>query len=136
MTKKQRELLNFIQHFIREHGYSPSFREIMSGLDYKSVSTVAIHVNNLITLGHLRKKDNSARSLEVVGQNTSKVTEETIKPSQQKWLVDIISSRFKKLDGSSDKKQIDELFILVGALSIVGGKDAAAHYKQKLKKYL
>lgn len=134
MTKKQRELLNFIQHFIREHGYSPSFREIMSGLDYKSVSTVAIHVDNLIKLGHLRKKDNSARSLEVVGQNNV-VKEKAVTPSQQKWLVDIIKARLRKLD-SNDKKQVDELFILVGALSIVGGEEVAVYYKQKLKKYL
>ena len=66
-TKKQRELLNFIDGFIKGNGYSPSFREIMRALDYKSVSTVATHVNGLIARGWLVKRDNSARSLEVVG---------------------------------------------------------------------
>ena len=65
-TKKQRELLNFIDGFIKGNGYSPSFREIMRALDYKSVSTVAAHVNGLIARGWLVKKDNSARTLEVV----------------------------------------------------------------------
>ncbi len=65
-SKKQKELLSFIDGFIRGYGYGPSYREIMRALDYKSVSTVAVHVDGLITLGWLRKKDHSARSLEVV----------------------------------------------------------------------
>src|ERR1700759_1920082 len=64
--KKQKELLSFIEAFIVEHGYSPSYREIMNGLQYTSVATVALHVGNLIKRGHLRKRDHSARSLEVV----------------------------------------------------------------------
>ena len=66
-TKKQRELLLFIDGFIKGNGYGPSYREIMRALDYKSVSTVATHVDGLIALGLLRKRVNSARSLEVVG---------------------------------------------------------------------
>ena len=65
-TKKQRELLNFIDGFIKGYGYGPSYREIMRALDYKSVSTVATHINGLIARGWLIKKDNSARTLEVV----------------------------------------------------------------------
>lgn len=70
-SKKQRELLNFITQFIAEQGYGPSYREIMRALDYKSVSTVAVHVDGLIARGWLRKTDHSARSLEVVGNNES-----------------------------------------------------------------
>ena len=58
-TKKQRELLNFIDGFIKGNGYGPSYREIMRALDYKSVSTVATHVNGLIARGWLLKKDNT-----------------------------------------------------------------------------
>ena len=64
-TKKQKELLGFIEQFIAANGYSPSYREIMQGLHYTSVATVALHVNNLIKRGHLQKRDRSARSLEV-----------------------------------------------------------------------
>ena len=71
-SKKQRELLSFIDGFIKGNGYGPSYREIMRALDYKSVSTVAVHVDGLITCGLLRKKDNSARSLEVVTAITAK----------------------------------------------------------------
>lgn len=65
-TKKQRELLGFIDSFIKGNGYGPSYREIMRALDYRSVSTVAIHVDGLIARGYLRKTDHSARSLQVV----------------------------------------------------------------------
>jgi len=65
-TKKQQELLQFIDGFIKGHGYGPSYREVMRALGYKSVSTVAIHVDQLIAKGYLEKKDNSARSLQVV----------------------------------------------------------------------
>jgi len=65
-TKRQKELLDFVDFFIKEHGYGPSYREVMTALGYKSVSTVAIHINGLIEKGYLRKRDNSARSLEVV----------------------------------------------------------------------
>lgn len=64
-TKKQRELLSFIDGFIKGNGYGPSYREVQRALDYKSVSTVATHVNGLIARGWLVKHDNSARSLEV-----------------------------------------------------------------------
>src|ERR1700750_3248954 len=88
-TKKQKELLSFIEAFIAEHGYSPSYREIMNGLNYTSVATVALHVNNLIKRGHLRKRDHSARSLEVVkATEPTKVTSNQIAPSEEKWLVE------------------------------------------------
>ncbi len=64
-TKKQRVLLDFIEQFITKHGYSPSYREIVNGCGYNSVATVAVHINNLISRGHLRKRDHSARSLEL-----------------------------------------------------------------------
>lgn len=65
-TKKQRELLNYLAEFIEANNYAPSYREIMRALNYKSVSTVANHIDSLITKGYLSKRDNSARSLEIV----------------------------------------------------------------------
>jgi repressor LexA len=85
-TKKQRELLTFIESFIAEHGYSPSYREIMNGLQYTSVATVALHVGNLIKRGHVRKRDRSARSIEVVQVNEpTKVTSNQIAAGEEKW---------------------------------------------------
>ena len=65
-TKKQRELLNYLAEFIEANNYAPSYREVMKALNYKSVSTVAHHIDSLITQGYLSKRDNSARSLEIV----------------------------------------------------------------------
>lgn len=65
-SKRQQELLSFVDGFIKGNGYGPSYREIMRALGYKSVSTVAIHIDALITKGYLARRDKSARSLEVV----------------------------------------------------------------------
>lgn len=65
-TKKQRELLNYLAEFIEANNYAPSYREVMKALNYKSVSTVANHIDGLITKGYLSKRGNSARSLEIV----------------------------------------------------------------------
>src|SRR2546421_7990520 len=102
-TKKQRELLTFIEAFITEHGYSPSYREIMNGLNYNSVATVALHVNNLIKRGHLHKRDHSARSLEVVKaspSSDSKVVPKQLKTSEEKWLVEKVELFFKEVENA------------------------------------
>lgn len=67
-TKRQRLIINYIRQFNKKNGYSPSYREIMSELDYNSVATVAAHINNLIERGYVRKRPNAARSLEIVGE--------------------------------------------------------------------
>jgi repressor LexA len=86
-TKKQQELLQFLDGFIKGHGYGPSYREVMRALGYKSVSTVAAHVDQLIAKGYLEKKDNSARSLQVVTLRPvkeAKQEEQAIKAIEQK----------------------------------------------------
>lgn len=70
-TKKQQELLQFIADFLREHDYAPSYREVMAVLGYKSVSTVAVHVDGLIAKGYLTKTDKSARSIRLATEHTA-----------------------------------------------------------------
>ncbi len=121
-TKKQRELLVYIEKFIGEHGYSPSYREIMNGQGYTSVATVSLHVNSLIKRGHLRKRDYSARSLEVVTPTEAvKTTSNQITPGQEKWLVEKIEHFFTQLEQSKEIAQgsLDELYVLVGALKVL-----------------
>lgn len=77
-SKKQRELLTFIENFIHSQGYGPSYREVMRALDYKSVSTVAVHIDGLIARGLLKKTDNFARSLEVVAKASEALQEKDI----------------------------------------------------------
>lgn len=132
-SKKQRELLSFIDGFIKGHGYGPSYREIMRALDYKSVSTVATHIDNLITKGHLKKRTHSARSLEVVGAADAKPASATrVTSEQSKWLIDLVNKRFAEVETSPNKKAIDELYVLVGALHILGFEDAATAAKSRL----
>ena len=83
-SKKQQELLSFVDGFIKGSGYGPSYREIMRALGYKSVSTVAIHIDNLIAKGYLARSDKSARSLEVV---TTRPVEETANPKLEDELL-------------------------------------------------
>ena len=66
LTKKQLAVLNFLQDFTEENGYSPSYREIQSGLGLSSVSAVAEHIDNLVEKEVLRKVPGEARSLEIL----------------------------------------------------------------------
>ena len=66
LTKKQKQIIDFISEFQTTHNFSPSYREIMSGLGLSSVSAVAEHVENLVEKGALRKVDGAARSLEIL----------------------------------------------------------------------
>lgn len=136
-TKKQKELLTFIEQFIESKGYSPSYREIMQGLNYTSVATIALHVNNLIKRGHLAKRDRSARSLEVVGQQGSsqpKITPKQLRASEEKWLVDKIDVYFKDLEEAAKvgQTELDQLYVLVGALKVLGVGGAAQAFMPRL----
>ena len=66
ITKKQQAVLNFLEDFTEENGYSPSYREIQAGLGLSSVSAVAEHIDNMVAKGILRKVPGAARSLEVL----------------------------------------------------------------------
>ena len=66
LTKKQLALLDFLQDFTEEKGYSPTYREIMAGMGLSSVSAVAEHVENLVKKGALKKVPGAARSLEIL----------------------------------------------------------------------
>lgn len=135
-SKKQRELLTFIQGFIAQHGYGPSYREIMRALDYKSVSTVAVHVDNLIKKGHLRKRDKSARSLEICSETpkNAPIVAKVITQNQEKWLMDAVSARFEAAEKQSKEiAELDALYVLVGALHVLGFADAARAYQSRLQ---
>jgi len=134
-TKKQKLLLTYIEGFIKEHGYSPSYREIMTGMNYNSVATVALHVNNLIKRGHLRKRENSARSLEVVGSDAQRVGAlNAIKESEEKWLVERVDAMLRQLEDASEpeEKSIDDIYVLIGALHVLGLDDAVRAFVPRL----
>lgn len=134
-TKKQKELLTYIQQFVAEHGYSPSYREIMKALNYSSVATVALHVNNLVKRGHLQKRDRSARSLEpVAASDETKLKSNDVKPADEKWLVEKVEYFISDLESRStvDPAKVDELYVLIGALKVLGLEGAAQSFIPRL----
>ncbi|HVS78681.1 MAG TPA: hypothetical protein VHD84_00095 [Candidatus Saccharimonadales bacterium] len=138
-TKKQKELLTFIEDFIARNGYSPSYREIMSGTGHTSVATVSLHINNLIKRGHLAKRDRSARSLEVVktGQpagNRAEVTPKQLNASEEKWLIQKVEVFFKEAETapSVSDAQLDQLHVLIGALKVLGLAGASQSFATRL----
>lgn len=116
-TKKQQELLSFVTDFIVEHGYGPSYREVMNALGYKSVSTVAVHVEGLIAKGYLRRGENAARSLEIVKSSDN---EKTVQPTD---VFGRIESLIKTSDEHDDRKS------LIRTLELLGEQTRADRHK-------
>jgi repressor LexA len=135
-SKKQRELLTFIEGFIAQHGYGPSYREVMRALNYKSVSTVAIHIENLIKKGHLRKRDKSARSLEICAPMPVKSAPSArpVKAGEEKWLIDAVGAKFADAESKAmSVAGLDSLYVLIGALHVLGFSEAARSYQGRLQ---
>src|SRR3989344_6433783 len=63
ITRKQKEVLDFINAFTKKHGYAPSIPEIGKRLK-RAVGTIHEHVQNLEEGGHLHKEANKHRSIE------------------------------------------------------------------------
>lgn len=135
-TKRQKELLDYVDAFIHEHGYGPSYREVMNALGYKSVSTVAIHIEGLIAKGYLRKRENSARSLEVISTQYTGGDAKSKGPTsaQEKWLVAAIDERFDRYAQAPTQMTLDELYVLIGTLKILGLDGAHEAMKARLGK--
>jgi len=66
LTRRQREIYDFVCRFIDERGYSPSLEEIGEHFGLSSVATVHKHVHHLVEKGLLRKAWNRSRSVEPV----------------------------------------------------------------------
>jgi repressor LexA len=65
LTRRQKEVLDFITGFVEDNGYSPSYEELARGLQLASVATVHKHIEALESRGYLRRGFNQSRSLEV-----------------------------------------------------------------------
>jgi len=66
LTRRQKQVLDFLIHFINRHGYSPSFEEMAGGLRLSSLATVHKHLQVLERKGFIRRRYNQSRSVEVV----------------------------------------------------------------------
>ncbi|MDQ2948656.1 MAG: transcriptional repressor LexA [Acidobacteriota bacterium] len=65
LTKRQKEVLDYIADFVDEHGYSPSYEELAQGLKLASLATVHKHIEGLEARNYLRRGFNQSRSIEV-----------------------------------------------------------------------
>lgn len=70
LTKRQREIYDFIRGFVAEQGYSPSLEEIGEHFGLSSVATVHKHVHHLVEKGYLKKAWNRSRSVEPVPEES------------------------------------------------------------------
>ncbi len=66
LTRRQRQVFDYISEFVAKEGYSPSLEEIAAAFDLSSVATVHKHVKHLVDKGYLRKAWNRSRSVEPV----------------------------------------------------------------------
>ncbi len=64
LTKRQKEILDYLREFIDENGYAPSFEEIRTAFGYSSLATVHEHLSNLERKGCIRKAYRESRSIE------------------------------------------------------------------------
>ena len=66
LTKRQREILDYLNEFIEDNGYAPSLEEIGRRFRLSSLATVHKHLTNLQAKGFIRRAWNRSRSVEVV----------------------------------------------------------------------
>lgn len=65
LTKRQKEILDFIRSFIDENGYAPSYREIAYYFEFSSTGTIAEYINILSEKGYLTKESMEARAIQL-----------------------------------------------------------------------
>jgi repressor LexA len=71
LTKRQREILDYLQDFIHQHGYAPSLEEIGRRFGLSSLATVHKHLTNLQEKGFIKRAWNRSRSVEMIPTNTN-----------------------------------------------------------------
>jgi repressor LexA len=66
LTKRQSEILKYLQEHIRDRGYAPSFEEIAENFSFQSLATVHEHLTNLERKGYIHRTHNESRAIEVL----------------------------------------------------------------------
>ena len=69
LTKKQKEVLEFIKQFHAENKYPPSIRQICSAINLSSPATVHVHINHLVDKGYIKRSKEGNRALELLVEN-------------------------------------------------------------------
>jgi repressor LexA len=66
LTKRQRQILDYLTNYGSEHGYAPSFEEIAQHFNYNSLATVHEHLSNLERKGYIKRSYNESRAIEIL----------------------------------------------------------------------
>ena len=69
LTRRQKDVLNFIKEFMVSHGYPPTVREICDELGLSSPATAHTHLGQLESKGYIRKNSNKNRAIELLVEN-------------------------------------------------------------------
>ena len=80
LTRRQKDVLDFIKKYSAEHGYPPAIREICKGVNLSSPATVFVHMKNLENLGYIKTTSNKFRTIEILCENEyAEVNEDIVK---------------------------------------------------------
>src|SRR3989338_3141703 len=104
LTKRQKQVLDFIESYSQKKGYAPSFEEIRKRLKLASVSTVHFHISKLKAGDYLGKIDNKARSISITSKEPlvkipllgTIAAGEPIEAIQNKEMIDVDKSLLSK----------------------------------------
>ena len=66
LTKRQREILDYLNSYSSDHGYAPSFEEIAEHFNYNSLATVHEHLTNIERKGYIKRSYNESRAIEIL----------------------------------------------------------------------
>jgi repressor LexA len=68
LTKRQKQMVTFLEQYIDEHGYAPTLSEVGQYFGLSSLATVHKHLRNLEQKGFIRRTHNHSRALEIAGK--------------------------------------------------------------------
>ena len=66
LTRRQRQILDYLNSYSTEHGYAPSFEEIARHFNYNSLATVHEHLTNIERKGYIKRTYNESRAIEIL----------------------------------------------------------------------
>src|SRR2546426_9185990 len=82
LTKRQREIYEFVTRFVDEHGYPPTVREIGDAVGLASPSTVHAHLANLERAGFLKRDPTKPRAIELTGRRRAEAQPPARSPNE------------------------------------------------------
>ncbi|MBM4193781.1 MAG: transcriptional repressor LexA [Gemmatimonadetes bacterium] len=66
LTRRQHQILDYLNSYTAEHGYAPSFEEIAEHFNYNSLATVHEHLTNIERKGYIKRSYNESRAIEIL----------------------------------------------------------------------